>query len=362
MAHAIPTLLSREFFRQAVFERDDYQCVVCGEEAEFGKKGWVTNLDPHHLMERRLWQGSAETEGYYLDNGVTVCEAHHRMAEQTLLSPDDLRAAAGIKKVLLPEHLYADNDYTYTKWGDIVMPTGIRYRGELFMDESVQKVLAEGKVLSLYSEYVKYPRTMHLHNSEKLGPDDRRLASDEELEGEEYVMLEKRDGENTNMYPDFIHARSLNSGPGIERKAVAAIHSQIAYQIPTGWRICGENLYEQHTIVYEDLDSYFEVFSIWDERNYCLSWDETVAYCEMLGLITVPVLWRGIYDAKAIEAVRKEKLVGKEGYVLRRADEFPLSKFRTSVVKFVQGSFQIVHGRTSNRKVIPNKLKNGRKF
>jgi hypothetical protein len=35
------------------------------------------------------------------------------------------------------------------------------------------------------------------------------------------------------------------------------------------------------------------VFSIWNEQN-ALSWDETVEWAELLGLFTVPVLWRGI--------------------------------------------------------------------
>lgn len=263
----------------------------------------------------------------------------------------------------LPEHLYNDNDFTYTKWGDIIMPNGTRSKGELFHDESVQKILASAPgILELYSPYIKYPRTMHTVDSQKLGGDDRRLESMDAFQGKEVVATIKMDGENFTGYSDYYHARSVNSGPAIERKAAAAIHSQIGYQLPQGWRYCAENLYEKHTIGYDDLESYLLVFSIWDERNYCLSWEETEAYAKMLGLQTVPVIYRGIYDPKIIEAIRLEKLKDHEGYVLRLASEFPFSQFRQSVAKFVQSSFQIVHGRTANRKVIPNKLKDGRKF
>ncbi len=350
-------LLSREGFRQAVFARDQHQCVICHEPAVYDTKGWVVNLDPHHVLERRLWDDG----GYYLDNGATLCETHHRLAEQTLLSCEAIRTAAGIKRVVLPNQLYGDNDYTYTKWGDVLMPSGIRYPGELFQDESVQKILAAGGVLDSYSKYVKYPRTLHLPWSEKLGKGDRRMPDTAWLIGQEVVVTEKRDGENSSLYPDYLHARSVNSGAHESRKALRAIWSQIAYQIPEGWRICGENLYEQHTIVYRDLQSFFEVFSIWDERNVCLSWEETEAYASMLGLITVPVLYRGVYDEKAIRACMPTDRPC-EGYVVRLASEYPFSAFRHSLGKFVSADFVITHGRTTNRQVIANQLASGRKF
>ena len=40
-------------------------------------------------------------------------------------------------------------------------------------------------------------------------------------------------------------------------------------------RICGENLFAKHSVEYNDLPSFFMVFSWW-EANKCLSWDETI--------------------------------------------------------------------------------------
>jgi 5-methylcytosine-specific restriction endonuclease McrA len=49
-------LLTRDEFRNAVFERDGHRCVICGNEAREGVR-----LDAHHIIERRLWTDGATT-------------------------------------------------------------------------------------------------------------------------------------------------------------------------------------------------------------------------------------------------------------------------------------------------------------
>ncbi|MEL7307213.1 MAG: RNA ligase family protein, partial [Pseudomonadota bacterium] len=39
--------------------------------------------------------------------------------------------------------------------------------------------------------------------------------------------------------------------------------------------MCGENLYARHSISYNNLPSYFMAFSVWNELNQCLSWQDT---------------------------------------------------------------------------------------
>src|SRR5258708_16042423 len=116
----------RDAFRNAVFAGDRNLCVICGEAGQ----------DAHHIVERRLWPDG----GYYLDSGATLCGLHHVQAEQTTLSCEQIREAAGINRVVLPPHLYPDE--RYDKWGNAILPSGLRMRGELFDDESVQKILA----------------------------------------------------------------------------------------------------------------------------------------------------------------------------------------------------------------------------
>lgn len=184
-------------------------------------------------------------------------------------------------------------------------------------------------------KYLKYPRTLHLPWSPGVADDDRVLNSLSQFEGREVVVLEKMDGENTTLYRDHIHARSLESAHHPSRTQVKRIHAAIAHDIPGGWRICGENMQARHSIGYADLPAYFLVFSIWNDQNRALSWDETLEWCRLLGLSPVPELYRGPWDADWMRALEIDTEV-MEGYVVRLADGFAFEAFQDSVAKWVR--------------------------
>lgn len=281
--HSSSVLLTRDQFREAAFARDAHRCVMCGANA----------IDVHHILEREIWSDG----GYYLENASSVCEACHLRAESTEISCEELRARSGIDRVLLPDHLCASE--IYDKWGNTILPSGQRLRGELFDDEGVQKILAP--VLHLFTSRVKYPRTFHLPSSPGKTADDRTMTVPDEVFGTaEVVVTEKMDGENTTFYRDHLHARSIDYSPHPSRDRVRALHASIACDIPEGWRLCGENLYAVHSIAYEALPAHFLLFSIWDDRNQCLSWDETILWGTLLGLQIVPVLYRGPWDQAVV--------------------------------------------------------------
>ncbi len=340
-------LLSRDDFREATFARDGHRCVVCKDPAQ----------DAHHILERRLWTDG----GYYLDNGASLCGPCHLKAEQTLIDCDDLRAACRITRdrVLVPYQL--DRDERYDKWGNPILPDGRRLRGELFDDESVQKVLAP--VLHLFTNRVKYPRTYHLPWSGRIASDDRMFGSgevQEMFEGHQVVVTVKMDGENTTMYRDGIHARAVDGAAQPHQAMVRAIHGAIAHEIPDGWRVCGENLYARHRVAYEHLASYFQVFSIWNDRNECLSWDDTVEWVQLLGLrnYTVPTLHHGIWSEERIRSLREiASWHGDpvEGYVVRVAGSFRYRDFRRSVAKYVRNDFVPTVG----GQLVKNRLEEG---
>lgn len=338
-------LLSRDDFREGVFARDGHKCVICGEPAQ----------DAHHIIERRLF----EDGGYYLDNGASLCGKHHIMAEETTLHCDEIREACGIEKILLPEHLYADQEYD--KWGNPVVNNNVRLKGELFHDESVQKILAQGKVLDLFSDHIKYPRTYHAPWTGSTTKDDKVCKNDDHFQGKEVVATIKMDGENTTMYQDYIHARSINSGPHETRNKVKDIWAQVGYQLSKGERICGENLYAKHSIAYEGLPSYFMVFSWWEEST-CLSWEDTVFNAAVLELDVVPVMYEGTYDRDLIQEIYERDFKGEgcEGYVIRLAGEFEYGQFKNSVMKYVDPKFRqkvnSAHGHWISKKIEPNKL------
>jgi hypothetical protein len=205
--------------------------------------------------------------------------------------------------------------------------------------------------------HYKYPRTFHLPWSMGATSDDKVLKRCDAFIGREVVATEKMDGENTSMYSDHFHARSLDSAHHPSRDAVKALWGYLRYHIPEGWRICGENLYAQHSIAYDNLKSYFYVFSVWNEDNVCLSWDETVEWCAILGLVHVPVLYRGTFSEDLIKPLWNEsKLDTVEGYVVRSAKSFHYDTFANNVAKFVRPNHVQTDQHWMHAGITPNKL------
>lgn len=340
--------MNRDEFREGVFKRDNHKCVICGEEAK----------DAHHIMERRLFDDG----GYYLDNGASLCESHHILAEKTLLPPHLIREAAKITKRILPEHLYPD--YDYDKWGNIVHPNGTRIKGELFFDESVQKILGSAGVLDQFSRYVKYPRTYHLPCSIGGTKDDKTLKDCSIFDGKDVVVTVKMDGENTTGYWDgYIHARSLDSQNHESRNWIKNFLPSRLCNLPEGWRICGENLFAKHSIYYAGLESYFNLFSIWNERNECLSWEETMIWAGLLDLNLVPA-WVTIKSFKEDlsrpifnDMVRFYGEGHVEGFVVRNMDSFSYAGFRKNVAKFVRPEHVQENKHWIKTKIVQNLLK-----
>lgn len=317
-------LLDRDTFREQVFKRDNHRCVICQAEAQ----------DAHHIIERKLFHDG----GYYINNGASLCGACHLRAEMTVLSVEEIRAAAGIpesKKVLPPSYY---DDQKIDKWGNPVLNNGLRMRGELFDDVNVQRILAEASVLNLFTKYVKYPRTWHLPWSPGKTKDDRVIPSLEGFEGQEVVVTLKADGENTTMYNDYIHARSTADKKHWSKDWIKNFHGKIAHEIPADWRIIVENLYAEHSIYYQNLLSYCYGIAIWDENNRCLSWDQTTQFFEMLGITPVPVIYRGPWMESIMRSLHKPVRDGDEceGYVVRVAGDFHFGEFSKSVAKFVR--------------------------
>jgi len=363
-------LLSRDDFRNGVLKRDKYTCVVpgCGRKMEDG-----FHLDAHHIIERRLWPDG----GYYLNNGASLCDdvfpdgtpGHHMQAEQTLLSVEDIRQWAGILKPILPDCLYEST--SYDKWGNEILPNGQRTRGELFDDESVQKVLKP--VLDLFTHYVKPPRTFHLPWSPGIHDDDKVMTDLSFFEGKEVIGFLKLDGENTSLYRDHIHARSVDSKNHESRTWAKTLHGMIAHNIPQGWRVSAENMYAKHSIKYKGLRSYLYGFGVWNEKNIRLPWDECVEWFALLNsdiegtnfhIEPCPYFYRGIWNREAIEKAwrifRNEEILKQqehEGYVIHYSGAFHFKDYRRAVAKYVRAGHVMttkhwMHGQA----VEPNEL------
>jgi len=83
----------------------------------------------------------------------------------------------------------------------------------------------------------KYPRTYHFPWSPGLINDDKMLQDVNCFEGKIVIITEKMDGENTTMYHDYIHARSLDSRDHPSRSYVKGIWGNIKHEIPLLYKI-----------------------------------------------------------------------------------------------------------------------------
>lgn len=172
---------------------------------------------------------------------------------------------------------------------------------------------------------------------------------------------------NCTMYSDYIHARSVTSGGHPSRDWIRAFHGNMGHNIPDGWRVNVENMYAKHSIKYTNLDTYAYGFAIWNDKNYRLTWEDTLQWFELLGITPCPVIYWGPYDRKLIEAkyaqhkAEREAAGGEiEGYVIQVDEPYHFSQFKNYVGKYVRkGHVNTAKHWMYGQPVHPNELKPG---
>lgn len=189
------------------------------------------------------------------------------------------------------------------------------------------------------NDWVKYPRTYHLPCSPGATNDDRFMDTSV-LEKCIVIASEKLDGENTTIYRDGFHARSLNYKYNKTRDIISRWHAMIAPRIPEGVRICGENISYKHSISYKDMDHFFYVHSVWS-GNRCLSVMETIEYCHVMGLRTVyddVSFSQGEYKTTLDHTLHMVEECPREceGFVIRAIRDFRMDEFHDLVGKWVR--------------------------
>lgn len=160
----------------------------------------------------------------------------------------------------------------------------------------------------------------------------------ENFEGKEIVVTLKMDGENWSLYKNYKHPRSLNFIQQESNGWLDNFHNRIKNDIHDNWRICGECLYNKHSIFYNNLRSYFYGICIFDENNIALSWSVTVEYFKLMNIFPVVSIFRGLFNYKHIRHLHDEYFNGdeNEGFVIRLKDEIKYDDFSKSFAKYVR--------------------------
>jgi hypothetical protein len=116
----------------------------------------------------------------------------------------------------------------------------------------------------------------------------------------EIVITEKLDGSNICLTNDSVFSRS-HSSPATHKSfdPLKKMHSYMRYEIPDGISIFGEWCYALHSIEYRMLQNYLNIFGVRDDNTgEWVDWDEVELWAEMLGVVTVPVILRGVISNK----------------------------------------------------------------
>ena len=192
-----------------------------------------------------------------------------------------------------------------------------------------------------------YPKTPHLPFSPGVNPDDTRISDCKHLLQAEVVVTEKLDGGNCCLKDGQVYGRTHAQPASHESfsavKELAANLGNLLQDV----QVFGENMQAVHSIEYGNLQSFFYVFAA--RRGHAwLSWDETVALAESLGLPMVPLVFRGTFSSpeqlqKSLEKWKAEKSavgadVEAEGFVVRRSAAIQCDAFADEVAKFVRAN------------------------
>jgi len=213
---------------------------------------------------------------------------------------------------------------------------------------------------------IKYPRSFHLPWSPGGTSDDKRLHDVSALIGVELVVTEKCDGSNLTYTREQVFSRSHARPPVHPSFDLAkATHAQIRHQISDDLSVFCEYCYAVHSLEYGALPGYSLVFGVRDDaRKLWWDWSMVEAQADMLGLPTVPVLFRG-----AVGSERElERLTGdlsrqpsrfggdREGVVVRVAREFGDDEFSKNLGKWVRKGHVTTDEHWLHQEIRPQRL------
>jgi hypothetical protein len=230
-------------------------------------------------------------------------------------------------------------------WKNIIFGNHLQEKGFLSFVDSMKT-------------YHKYPRTPHLPWSLGTTKDDKKLQSVDHFTGQHVVITEKLDGENTTIAHNRIYARSIDSKDHPSRHWIKNNFSYLSKTLNPKYRICGENVFAEHSIPYCNLDSYFYGFSVWREDD-CLSWQSTVSFLNQYLIVIAPILYIGIWDeliCKSLMKTQTDKGL-MEGYVVRCTRSFKSNEFEKNVAKFVRKDHVQTDEHWLEKPLIKNKLR-----
>lgn len=340
---------NRKEFREQCLERDNHQCVIpwCTRSAD----------DVHHIIERSEWNNG----GYIINNGASVCNPHHRYAENNQIPPQAFWQWINVDEKPTPNGL----DINIDKWGKSFETPPWEDIRDRIKYQSTRHLLP----LYWYDDETK-AKTRVEH-------DDTGVQSVEDFVGVPLVITHKMDGSNCMLVNDTTNPVRARNGKKPEdtmrplyRDGGLYWEKEVSRKLPDNLQVFGEWLYAKHSIHYgcdcddpcedvgpnltelvdyEDESAYFQIFGVYNNReNIWLSWPETEKVADELGFPTTPVIYMEDNNDEATFKTKHEarrKLIsyarevvdnGGEGIVVRSKFPFHYDQFERRIGKYVR--------------------------
>lgn len=216
--------------------------------------------------------------------------------------------------------------------------------------------------------WIKYPSTMYLPFSPTISEKDKNNIFDlKNLVNKPFVITIKMDGSNLTMTRNHVGARNGWDAKHESFDLAKSEHAKISHRIPDNIQLFGEWLYAKHSIYYDNLKGYYQIFSAFDmESRDFLSWEDTKRLAEELGFLAVPVLYNGVLienTDKLISDITEmaEHVINKfnhEGLVVKNNQTFNVNDFDKNVAKYVRPNHVQTDEHWSHQKIVRNKLNN----
>lgn len=216
---------------------------------------------------------------------------------------------------------------------------------------------------------MKYPKTRYFAFSpSKENKDVRRtgLFDLDDLLGKHLVATAKMDGSNVQLTSERIAARNGCTASHPSFDFAKALHAQIKYHIPSHLVIFGEWLYAKHSIHYLDLESYLQIFAVYDKADHIwLSWEDVYQWAYRLGFSTVHQIFtiEGPYPRVGLEKIIVSEgnsyieNYGSEGLVVRNIEAFSAKNFKHNVAKYVRADHVTTDEHWSKQPIVRNLLR-----
>jgi hypothetical protein len=290
-----------------------------------------------------LWIFTTEFGGYFMNNGASLCEEHHISAEKNLFPPQYLWKLLNVSKPIRPKSFMDNVDYN--KWGEAFkMPTRIRIK---------------------YPTTPYFPFSPQWRSPDTAKDDEAFLANVDHLLDAPLVITTKMDGSNVQMDNKQIAARNGTTANHKSFDYLKALHAETyKYVIPDGIQVFGEWLYAKHSIHYNNLTSYLQLFGVYD-MNLRLwgSWKDVETMARLMMVPTVPVLkrsatfdkeWKLTKDITELAQIVINQ--GHEGVVARIDYPFHYGQFSDHIAKYVRPNHVQTDEHWSQEDIVKNKL------